>query len=402
MPHRHLLIAVGLGAALAVSPVALLYAEEPATQAVAFDVAAAAESVESGVAYLVANQHPSGGWAQGEVSEAMRGQIEHDPSLLTEPNVADTAMALLALIRSGHEQTAAFSKGVSWVCGQVENAPADSPLVTLRQGTCAQKKLGNLVDTFTAAWMLTEAVDVMPDGEAKDRAAAALQVCVDKMENHIGDDGKFQQHGWATALSQGVATRALNQAERAGIVVDDEVLASVNESAAGEVDRATGDLAPAAMAKSAGIELYARGSNLQNLQEARRRDAAREESLREVFEDAATRPADRAEAEAELAKIGDREQALQVAQGAMADRIQDDAFIAGFGNNGGEEFLSYLHLAEGLAEAEDAEAFATFRDRVLVNVVRVQEDDGAWSGHHCLTGKTFCTAAAVMSLCVER
>ena len=36
------------------------------------------------------------------------------------------------------------------------------------------------------------------------------------------------------------------------------------------------------------------------------------------------------------------------------------------------------------------------------NLSQVQNGDGSWSGHHCITGRTFCTAAALMVLTVDR
>ena len=36
------------------------------------------------------------------------------------------------------------------------------------------------------------------------------------------------------------------------------------------------------------------------------------------------------------------------------------------------------------------------------NMERIQNADGSWSGHHCITGRTFCTAAALLVLVVDR
>ena len=36
------------------------------------------------------------------------------------------------------------------------------------------------------------------------------------------------------------------------------------------------------------------------------------------------------------------------------------------------------------------------------NVDNVQNADGSWSGHHCITGRTFCTAAALTVLTIDR
>jgi len=31
-----------------------------------------------------------------------------------------------------------------------------------------------------------------------------------------------------------------------------------------------------------------------------------------------------------------------------------------------------------------------------------QNEDGSWSGHHCITGRTFCTSAAILTLLADR
>jgi len=33
---------------------------------------------------------------------------------------------------------------------------------------------------------------------------------------------------------------------------------------------------------------------------------------------------------------------------------------------------------------------------------KLQNQDGTWAGHHCITSRTFCTAASVMTLTAER
>ncbi|MEE9131778.1 MAG: hypothetical protein V3T84_17335, partial [Phycisphaerales bacterium] len=39
---------------------------------------------------------------------------------------------------------------------------------------------------------------------------------------------------------------------------------------------------------------------------------------------------------------------------------------------------------------------------ITQNLNRIQNADGSWSGHHCITGKTFCTSTALLSLMVDR
>ena len=36
------------------------------------------------------------------------------------------------------------------------------------------------------------------------------------------------------------------------------------------------------------------------------------------------------------------------------------------------------------------------------NLERMQNADGSWAGHHCITGRTFCTATALLVLMGDR
>jgi hypothetical protein len=36
------------------------------------------------------------------------------------------------------------------------------------------------------------------------------------------------------------------------------------------------------------------------------------------------------------------------------------------------------------------------------NLNNIQNEDGSWTGHHCITGRTFCTSAALLVLMADR
>ena len=40
--------------------------------------------------------------------------------------------------------------------------------------------------------------------------------------------------------------------------------------------------------------------------------------------------------------------------------------------------------------------------RMTENLSSIQNKDGSWTGHHCITGRTFCTAAALLVLMADR
>jgi len=95
-------------------------------------------------------------------------------------------------------------------------------------------------------------------------------------------------------------------------------------------------------------------------------------------------------------------QQLAQTRGVVLERLQDQRFVAGFGSDGGEEYLSYMKIGEGLAGDPDTEKeFAHFTKAMKGNLARVQNQDGSWTGHHCITGRNFCTAAALMVMTLD-
>lgn len=81
--------------------------------------------------------------------------------------------------------------------------------------------------------------------------------------------------------------------------------------------------------------------------------------------------------------------------------LKDDTVLAGFGNNGGEEFLSFMMTSESLVVSggQDWEAWYAKMYNLLSSI---QNNDGSWSGHHCITSPVFCTAAVVLAMLAEQ
>jgi hypothetical protein len=65
-----------------------------------------------------------------------------------------------------------------------------------------------------------------------------------------------------------------------------------------------------------------------------------QERLEQVATSPTTSPAMVLDAKMQLRRIADNDKDLAAAQDAVVGQMQDKKFIAGFGSNGGEEFLS--------------------------------------------------------------
>ena len=72
-----------------------------------------------------------------------------------------------------------------------------------------------------------------------------------------------------------------------------------------------------------------------------------------------------------------------------------------FGAAGGEEYLTFHFMTEMLMQMGGdnwVRWYPTVRDKLI----DVQNRDGSWTGHHCITGRTVCTSAALMVLMTDR
>jgi Prenyltransferase and squalene oxidase repeat len=394
-------------------------------------------NVKKGLDWLVEHQLPVGGWGEGEESAQMRGGGQRD-SFRDKPNVADTCIAVLALIRSGSTPRegpyrGAIEKGVRYVRSQVEESDSQSLAVTSVRGTRVQMKLGPNIDTFLASMLLAEVKGRMPDEAGEKAVDLALHKVIGKIERHQKQDGAFDGEGWAPILAQAMCGKGINRARQAGARVSDKALGQATGGArlayeassrpmpagvgasglSGAPTLLAGTASPSSamaggrgmgmmggMGGSAGVELYARSASVGVLQDSVNTYNAEIPKLRDQAAHAPD-PKERARAEERLSLITKTKEVQQQAQAAAVARLDDPRFIAGFGSNGGEEFLSYMNLAESLV-VKGGDEWKRWDSQMTDNLNRVQNDDGSWSGQHCITGRTFCTSTALLVLMADR
>jgi hypothetical protein len=357
------------------------------------------EHVKRGTKWLVEHQLKQGAWGQGEESAQMGGGSE----MKDVPSVADTCIAALALTRAGNtpakgEYAENVLRAVDFICGEIEQSDKDSLYITPTRGTRVQSKLGPYIDTFVAAVLLPEVKDRMPDEAGKKRVAAALDKLLAKIQKNQQADGTWGGQGWATTIQQNMAVKGLNRAAQFGARVDENVRARAEEQARQNFDRVSGKFKEEG---SAGVQLYTAGSNLGSVAESVKTNKQQEDQLARKLGSPAATASEKAVARATLDRYKSAEKDLQDARAAVIARLDDKQFISGFGSNGGEEFLSYMNIGESLV-VQGGDAWKSWDQSISANLNRVQNNDGSWSGHHCITGRTFCTSAALLVLMVDR
>ena len=397
------------------------------------------KEVKKGLDWLVEHQLPSGGWGQGEESVHMRGGAQNGEARKDAADVADTCIAVLALIRSGSTPKDgpykdAIVKAVKFVRSEVDASDEKSLSVSNVQGTRVQQKLGPNIDTFLASMLLAEVKGKMPDAKSEGATDLAMEKVLGKIQRHQKADGSFEGAGWAPVLAQAMCGKGINRAKQAGAKVSEMSLAradlgavtSFNGAAAAPAAPSAvgggglgGKPAAAASARDAsasprgvyafsggagrgdaGVELYDRAASLGVLQDSVNTGQGRNKELKAQ---AANRkdPAKSDEATKKLAEIEQVEKVNSEAKAAVVSRLEDKQFVSGFGSNGGEEFLSYMNIAESLV-VSGGDEWKTWDAKMTANLDRIQDGDGSWSGHHCITGRTFCTSTALLVLMADR
>jgi len=356
-------------------------------------------AVKRGLAWLAASQQRSGGWSQGEESAAMGNTLA---ALKDTPNVADTCIAALALMRSGSTPRSGpyarnLVSALKFVCAEIEESPKKGLSITSVSGTRVQMKLGRFIDTFLAALLLAEVKGHLPDPKLESRVASALRKVVGKMESAQRNDGTWDDQGWAPVIGQNFAAKALNRAAQRGASVDASVIEKAERYSYRQFDATSGSFGTGG---SAGVRLYAATANLGAMQQSEITNRAVEAQARATAKSGKTEK-DRKAAAATLRRIEAGRQGYKAAQQAVIKKLDDKSFVAGFGSNGGEEFLSYNTIGESLV-AKGGTEWTTWDRKITASLERVQNNDGTWTGHHCITGRTFCTAAALLVLTVDR
>ena len=336
-------------------------------------------AVGKGIKWLVSVQGNDGGWGQdgGETSYVRKGErLESNGN-----DVANTAVAAQALLHAGStpnggEYRDSLQRAVRFILEHVEQSPTDGLAVTELKGTQIQRKLGPYIDTFLTSKLLAELDGNMENAKANARVRQSLEKCVAKIEKNQLKDGSWNiAGGWAPILGTSLASQSLYVASGKGVAVNGAAMSRVevySEAAPAAVGRIGGSAmaysarSADASAASAGVSLY---KDAQELEQISRTEADRKKN------------------------------APQIA--GIKTHLSDPRFIAGFGSIGGEEFFSYLNISDSLHRAGGPE-WEKWNADMTAKILKMQNEDGTWSGHHCITGRVAVTSAAILMLLADR
>ena len=350
--------------------------------------------------WMAKAQNDDGGFASG--THANQGVM--DPHA-AKSDPATTAMVSMSLLRAGSTLTEGrFAKVLAstteFLLKAVENSPSDALNITDLTGTQIQVKLGQNIDVALTAQYLSNLMARMPCNDNKhDRWLQALNKCTAKIQKSQTDNGSVAGNGWAGVLQSSFATNALESAQHVGAAVDEKALEKARDFQQGNFDAATGTVATGA---AAGVTLYAVSSSTRN-------SAKQAREVKEVMAKARKEGKVKAEAPVSVENLldagmnrDDAEKANTAYQVYEAAKVQSQAdnVVSGFGNNGGEEFLSFLQTGESLVINKD-NSWKNWYASTTARLVEIQNQDGSWNGHHCITSPVFCTATSLLILSVN-
>ncbi len=271
-----------------------------------------------------------------------------------------------------------MERALGFVLQRIEASPADGLAITDRQGTQIQRKLGPYIDTFLASMLMSQIDGRASTPALNARVRKALQKTVAKIEKHQQSDGSWNiAGGWAPVLGTSIASRSLFEAKNKGVAVDAAVLKraetytvsalSAPPPAGGAAGgRSAVGLASAAPAEAAGVALY---QGAQALEQLSRTSADRAQNARQIS--------------------------------AIQGQLANAGFVDGFGSMGGEEFFSYLNISDSMKRV-GGDAWPKWHAGITQKIVGLQNGDGTWAGHHCITGRVAMTSAAILNLTVDR
>ncbi|HSD13782.1 MAG TPA: hypothetical protein VLB74_03965 [Flavobacterium sp.] len=356
-------------------------------------------TIDRGEKWLTDAQNKDGGWGAGSHSN----QGEMNPHAVSS-DPATTAMASMALYRIGYsiekgKYKQQLKDALEFLLSEVEKNK-NNEYITQVRGTQIQTKLGQNIDAALTLQFLNQVVPTLTDGHLKKRVENAIQICVDKVEKSYDASGKVSGAGWAGVLQSSFANAGLEQASKnKNIKVNKDKIEAARNYQKGNYDA---DNNTAKTEDGAGVMLYAVSSSV-------RGSASEAKEAEEVFEKAKAdgKISQRAEMNRDnLEKIGvTREKAASydvATKVYKAAKVQamDNNVMNGFGNNGGEEFMSFLQTGESLVVKKDND-WKHWYDNVSGKIIKIQNENGSWNGHHCITSPVFCTATCLLILTIE-
>lgn len=356
-------------------------------------------SIKKGLDWIDKAQSNDGGWGAGTHS---RQDIMDPHAVSSDP--ATTALVAMSLLRTDNTlDKGTYSKNLKrsleFLLKTTEECPDSQPYLTTLTNTQPQIKLGRNIDVILTAQFFTNMLRYnLNDAGMKKRIEKALDKCVARIEKGQDEDGSWRDGGWAPVLQSALANNALESADEVGRAVDKKVMDRSRSYQNSNFDVNTNSVVTG---KAAGVMLYGLSSTTRaSAKESRRAQDILTKAKNEgkIKDDKVTEENLR-EAGVDVPEAKQLVTAYSVNKASVQQAQRDDV-ITGFGNNGGEEFMSFLMTGESLV-MQGGDDWKKWYDVTTGKLVNIQNGDGSWNGHHCITSPVFCTATCLLILSIH-
>ena len=306
------------------------------------------KSVERGLRYLLTAQNRDGSWGD---------------DIGYPGDISETTIALVALMYTGStlrrgKYFRQIRRGVDWALLRIKNGLNYGDPQWQPHHSLIQRKLGPNIDIYYAAFLLTQIIPLELEPWENKFAREKLRELTQLIAGFQKSNGAFEQ-SYEPMLTTVMAWLTLRQAHAAGITIHQA-----------SVDKVLKYLRTECLEKGTGIFRERKWGN-------RERFVTQSGALRVFYGMGKEHDAD-----------------IQKATVRML-RMRFDQDVGG--RAGGEEFLAALFAVQAL-HTSDGKALAAFYPRITKALIRCQNRDGSWTGHHCITAKVYCTACSVIAM----
>lgn len=264
-----------------------------------------------------------------------------------------TAMTGLALLSQGNTPYAGrYCRDVERLLDVVLMRVDELSDRSSQSNTLIKRKIGQNADLFTSALFLSQVLG--ESGSREKEVRRAQEKLVRMISDAQGKDGTWGNESWAPVLGTVLGWESLRASVSCGLKVD------ASADAAG---------------KALMVKLQGHTEHQQDWMHNFYKEAA---SIRVLH------------------SLGQKDEPVfEETVARILKLVKEDQRL--FVHAGGEEFLSFSLVTESLLQ-EPKDSWKPWYPTVRDQLIAVQNRDGSWTGHHCITARTFCTAAALMTL----
>jgi len=244
---------------------------------------------------------------------------------------------------------AALRKTRAYVIKQTEKMPSND--ITAQENTQLQRKIGRHAHSFFASLFLSQVMGLGTDPSIVKPAIKKVVKAVVKAQSSNGDWGSTS---WAPTLGTVMGWVSLRAADFAGLSVGgapEKTAEHLIEKMSANLNQSRGWM----------HDLYKNASGIRVLYAMQMEDKP-------------------------------------ITKKAFADALRlVSKDNTPFTQAGGEEFLAFHLITETMLK-KGGKDWNKWYPVVRDKLIKVQNNDGSWVGHHCITSRTFCTAAAILVL----